>query len=159
MKTVYRVVAFVIAAGVMAQAAAVAFGFFGLGVWVDGGGTLDKAAYESDSISFLGLAGLAFHGIVGTMVMPILALVFLVVGIVAQVMTKLPGALKWSLFVLVATVLQVVLGLAAHSYPVLGVLHGLLAFVLFGLAAMAGVRAGRVTPGRPADATTESALV
>ncbi|MGI8457586.1 MAG: hypothetical protein ACR2LI_05695 [Propionibacteriaceae bacterium] len=159
MKTVYRVVAFVIAAGVMAQAAAVAFGFFGLGVWVDGGGTLDKAAFESDSISFLGVAGLAFHGIVGTMVMPVLALIFLVVGIMAQVVTKLPGALAWSLSVVVATAVQVVLGLAAHSYPLLGVLHGLVAFVLFGLAAMAAVRVGRATPQQASRANADRALV
>ena len=65
MKTAYRVFGYLIAALVMVQAAAVAYGFFGLGKWIENGGTLDKAALESNTTSFTGAAGLMVHGIVG----------------------------------------------------------------------------------------------
>ena len=43
MKKVYRVLAFLVAAGVAVQAAAIAYGMFGLLKWIEKGGTLDKA--------------------------------------------------------------------------------------------------------------------
>ena len=48
MRMVYRVLAYLIAGEVVVQAGAIAFAFFGLGAWIDGGGVLDKAAMESD---------------------------------------------------------------------------------------------------------------
>ena len=46
MRSVYRVLAFVVAAEVVIQAAAIAFAVFGLGKWVEDGGTLNKATME-----------------------------------------------------------------------------------------------------------------
>ena len=43
MRNVYRVLALLVALGVMVQAAAVAFGMFGLIKWIERGGTLDQS--------------------------------------------------------------------------------------------------------------------
>ncbi|HEY8790732.1 MAG TPA: hypothetical protein VIM10_16610 [Actinopolymorphaceae bacterium] len=151
MKTAYRVFGYLIAALVMVQAAAVAYGFFGLGKWIDGGGTLDKAAVESDSTSFTGEVGLAVHGIFGTMVIPIIALLFIICALFA----KIPGGVKWALITFATVVVQVVLGLAAHSVPVLGMLHGIVALVLFGVAVTAAMRVTKAAAARP-DAAAET---
>lgn len=153
MKTTYRVFGFAIAALVMVQAAAVAYGFFGLGKWIENGGTLDKAAMESDTTSFTGVAGLAVHGIFGTMVIPIVALLFIVCALFA----KIPGGVKWALITFATVVVQVVLGLAAHSVPILGLLHGIVALVLFGVAVDAAMRVGRVVAAGPIAPATMSA--
>lgn len=139
MKTAYRVFAYVIAGLVVVQAAAVAYGFFGLGKWIEDGGTLDKAAMESDTTSFTGVTGLAVHGIFGTMVIPVIALLFVIVALFA----KLPGGVTWALITFATVVVQVVLGLAAHSVPALGMLHGIVALALFGVAVTAAMRASR----------------
>lgn len=52
MKMAYRILAYLIALGVVLQASAIAFAFFGLGSWVEGGGVLDKAFIESSTSSF-----------------------------------------------------------------------------------------------------------
>ena len=46
MRTVYRVLAYVIAAVVAIQAAAIGYGVFAQLNWIDKGGTLDKATFE-----------------------------------------------------------------------------------------------------------------
>jgi hypothetical protein len=130
MKTVYRVFGFLIAALVFVQAAAVAYGFFGLGKWVEGGGVVDKAAVESDTTTFPGLGGLMIHGLFGTMVIPIVALLFLIVSFFA----KIPGGIVWALIVVGTVIVQVALGLLAHEVPALGILHGMVALVLLGVA-------------------------
>ena len=65
MRSVYRVLAFVVAAEVVIQAAAIAFAVFGLGKWVEDGGTLNKATMESDDGSVGGAVGFMIHGING----------------------------------------------------------------------------------------------
>ena len=55
------------------------------------------------------------------MVVPVIALLFLISSFFA----KVPGGIKWALFVFLATVVQVALGLFAHSIAGLGWLHGL----------------------------------
>jgi hypothetical protein len=136
MRSVYRVFAYVIALEVVIQAAAISFGVFGLAKWVDDGATLTKATMENEDTTFNGLAGLVIHGMNGMMVIPLLALVFLVVSFFA----KIPGGVTWAALVLLAVVVQVALGLFAHALVGLGILHGANALVLFGLAVMAGKR-------------------
>jgi len=153
MTTAYRVFGYGIAALVMVQAAAVAYGFFGLGHWIDNGGTLDKAAMESDTASFTGEVGLAVHGIFGTIVIPTVALLFIVCALFA----KVPGGVRWALITFVTVVVQVVLGLAANSVPVLGVLHGIVAMVLFGVAVTAAMRVTRAVGAGPLAPATMSA--
>ena len=62
MRTVYRVLAYVIAALVAIQAAAIGYGVFAQMNWIENGGTLDKATLES---SAPGTSALFFHAIEG----------------------------------------------------------------------------------------------
>lgn len=147
MKSVYRVFGFLIAALVVVQAAAVAYGFFGLGKWVEGGGVVDKAAMESDTTTFPGLAGLMIHGMFGIMVIPIVALLFLI----ASFFAKIPGGIVWALITLGTVIVQVALGLFAHEVPALGILHGIVALALLGVALNAAQRVPKALATRTAD--------
>lgn len=147
MRVAYRVLAYLVALGVVVQASMIAFAVFGLGKWVDDGGTLDKATMESDNSGVTGSAGFAVHSIDGQMVIPALALILLIVSFFA----KVPGGSKWAGFVLLAVVVQVFLGFLSHTVPWLGALHGINALILFGLAVTAGMRASARTaaPSEP----------
>lgn len=141
MKTTYKVLAYVIAAEVAIQASMIAFAIAGLGIWVDkDGGVLDKATFESEP-DFLGAVGFAIHGMNGMMLIPLIALIFLIISFFA----KVPGGSKWAGFVLLAVVVQVTLGLFGHESAYFGLLHGLNALVVFSLALMAGKRVGKTT--------------
>lgn len=137
MRSVYRVLAFVIVAEVAIQAMAIAYAVAGLGKWVDEGGVLDKAVMESDEMPFPEIAGFIIHGINGMYLIPLLALLLLIFSFFA----KVPGGVTWAAVVLLLVVLQVVLGLFGEDIPALGALHGLNALVLFGVAVMTGIRA------------------
>jgi heme A synthase len=142
MKGIYRGLGYVIAAEVAIQAAAMVYAVAGLGIWVENdGGVLDKAAFESEDTLFPEIVGFMIHGINGMMVIPALALIFLLVSFFA----KIPGGVKWAGLVLLAVVLQVALGLFGHENAIFGALHGLNALLLFGLAVMAGKRVSSVT--------------
>ena len=150
MKTVYRVLGFLVAALVFVQAAAVAYGFFGLTHWVDNGGVVDKAFVESESSSFTGATGLMIHGIFGSTVVPFVALVFVIISFFA----KVPGGVKWALIVFGTVVVQVALGIFAHVVPLLGLLHGMVALVLLGVAITSAQRVPRAV----AAAASEPAM-
>ena len=145
MRGVYRFFAFLIAAEVAIQAAAIALAVFGLTKWIEDGGTLSKATMEGDDSSITGVVGFMVHGINGTMLVPLIGLVFLIVSFFAQV----PGGVTWAAVTFVTIVLQVVLGILAHEVYALGALHGLLALVLFGVAVSAGIRARGATATEP----------
>jgi hypothetical protein len=149
MRIVYRVLAYLICLIVALQAAAIALSFFGLITWVGQGGTLDKAFMESENSTFTGVGGLAFHGMVGIMIVPIIGLLLLI----SSFFTKSKNAILWAGIVLGAIVVQVLLGMFAHGLYMLGGLHGLFAFALFVCAAIAAHKITRVDPrrGRPAD--------
>lgn len=147
MKTVYRVLGFLVAALVFVQAAAVTYGFFGLGKWVEGGGVVDKAAMESDTTTFPGLNGLVIHGLFGTMVIPIVALLFLI----ASFFAKIPGGIVWALIVVGTVIVQVLLGLFAHEVPALGILHGIVALALLGVALNSAQRVPKALATRTAE--------
>jgi hypothetical protein len=138
MRSVYRVLAFLVAAGVMVQAAAIAYGMFGLIKWVENGGTLDKSTELNSSLG--GYTGFNLHGTAGMMIIPAIALLFLISSFFA----KVPGGIKWALIVFGVTVLQVALGLFSHSIAGLGWLHGINALILFGVAVSAGMRVRQV---------------
>jgi hypothetical protein len=143
MRTAYRVLAFVIAAEVAIQAAAIAYALFGLGLWISDGGVLDKAAMESESSTFTGDGGFPLHGINGEIVIPVLVLLLLVVSFFA----KVPRGVMWAGITLGLVVLQVLLGLFGHVVPFLGALHGINALLIFGIAVMAAMAARRTTIG------------
>ena len=146
MRNVYRVFAAIIAVEVLVQAAAVVYGIFGLSKYVDDGHTLNSQMFEDGSnTSFTGLGGLVLHGMNGMMVIPLLGLLFLIVSFFA----KVPKGVMWALITFVLIIVQVALGLFAHSIPALGILHGPNAIVLFGAAVMAYMRSKA-----PAEATT-----
>jgi hypothetical protein len=130
MRNAYRILATIIAIEVVIQAMAMVFAVAGLGIWVDEGGVYDKAAFESEDLSFTGVGGFIVHGINGMMIIPLLGLALLIVSFFAQV----PGGVKWAAIVLGAIVLQVLLGLFGHESAYVGLLHGLNAFVLLGSA-------------------------
>jgi len=143
MKAVYRVLAFLIALEVMVQAAVMVWGIAGLGIWVDEGGVLDKQtfedAFEGGEAPFDEFAGLMVHGMNGMMIIPGIALLFVIVSFFA----KVPQGIAYAFAVLGLVVLQVFLGLFGHEISALGALHGVNALILFGVAVMAGVRASR----------------
>jgi hypothetical protein len=148
MRTAYKVFAWLIALGVVVQAATMVYGIAGLGLWVDKeGGVFDKAAAEAifeGDVTFTGVGGIMLHGMNGMMVIPALALIFLIISFFA----KVPGGVAWAALVLGAVVLQVTLGLLGHSAAIWGGLHGINALVLFSLAVYAGMRVPRAVATR-----------
>jgi len=152
MRKAYRGLAFAIAALVALQAAFIAYGMYGLGKWIEEGGTLDASAFSRDStVEVGGSTGFMLHGMVGTILIPLVALVLLILSFFA----KIPGGVKWAAIVFGVVVLQYALALLgrAGGVPFLGALHGLNALVLFGVAVTAAMRArSQATQG--ADATS-----
>lgn len=152
MRTVYKVFAFLIALEVAIQASMMAFAVAGLGIWVDQeGGVFDKANAEAifeGDLEFTGVVGMMIHGLNGMMVIPAIALLFLIISFFA----KVPGGIKWAALVLALVVLQVTLGLFGHENPYAGMLHGFNALVLFASAFWAGKRVN----GRVATAGTRA---
>jgi hypothetical protein len=145
----YRVLAGLIALGVVLQAAAIAFGWFTAIHDVDNGLVIDK--------SWEGNAGHTLHGIVGFYVMPLLGLVFLIVSFAAA--KAVPRGRTWAAIVFVAILVQVALAFLAFGVPAIGALHGLNALVVFGSAVRAALltRTGsRTVAGEPVAASGTS---
>lgn len=136
MKTTYRTLAYLVAFGVVVQAAAIAYAYFGLGKWIEDGGVLDKATMESEGSDFAGVGGFIVHGIGGEMIIPAIALLLLIVSFFARI----PGGVLWAVVVVALTALQVALGLLSSGIVGLGMLHGINALALFAVAAIAGYR-------------------
>jgi heme A synthase len=124
-RTTYRVLAWILALEVVVQAAAIAWALFGLTAWIDGGGVLDAAAIEAE-VQFDGVVGFMVHGMNGTMIVPAVALLLLIVSFFA----KLPRGVTYAAALFVMVVAQVALGIYAHSLPSLGMLHGALALAI-----------------------------
>jgi hypothetical protein len=150
MRNVYRVLAYLVAAGVALQAAAIAYGMFGLFKWIEQGGTIDQSTRPTPAIG--GYTGLIVHGIGGIVIVPAIALLFLIISFFARI----PGGIRWALIVFGTTALQVTLGLFAHSVAGLGWLHGFNALIVFAAAVMAGMRATRVVKTAVDTAPAES---
>ena len=147
MKGVYRGLALAVAALVMLQAAFIAYAVFGLSKWVrEDGGTLDASVFaEGATVEVGGEIGFMLHGISGTLLIPLVALILVIVSFFA----KVPGGTKWALIVFGVVVVQYALAFLGRmaSLPALGALHGLNALILFGVAVTAAMRvrtAGRV---------------
>jgi heme A synthase len=115
---------------------AMVFAVAGLTKWINDGNTLDKAvmdSWEDDPPTFTGAVGHFIHSVNGSLVIPVLGLALLIVSFFAAV----DGAVKWAAIVVVSIVVQVMLGFGSADAPVLGLVHGLNAFILFGAALMA----------------------
>lgn len=129
MRQTYKILAHTIAGLVAVQAAVMVFAVAGLGNWVMDGNSLTEATMESEP-DFTGAIGFMLHGMIGMMLIPLLALVLLIVSFFA----KIPGGVKWAAIVLGLVVLQVFLGLMGHETAWSGLLHGLNALILFTVA-------------------------
>jgi len=129
MRTAYRVLAGLVAVGVVLQAMFIALGWFTAIKDVDDGLVIDK--------NYDGNIGHTLHGQFGMTVIPIVALLLLVCSFFA----KVPGGIKWALYVVGLVVLQVALAFLSFGAPVVGLLHGLNAFALAAVAGMAARRA------------------
>jgi len=146
-KQTFRVLAWLVALGVVVQAAAIAFGWFDTLPQMDNGLVIGK--------NYEGNVGHAIHGTNGMFVIPLLGLALLVVSFLAA--KTVPGARTWGAIVFGAIVLQVLLAFLAFSAPVLGALHGINALVVLGTA----IRAALLTrepaaAGRMGDRDTVS---
>lgn len=131
MRNTYRYLAMAIGTCVVIQAAAIAFAMFGLAQHVDDGGVVDK--------NYSGNFGFALHAIVGEIVIPLLALALLAVGIALR---SVDGVARWSVIVLGLVILQVLLAFTSFGVPVVGLLHGINAFLIL----LASVKAVTVVP-------------
>jgi hypothetical protein len=132
MRAAYRILAMLVAIGVVVQVAVIAWGWFSVLHTVDDGGTFAKGDET---------AGMTAHGVIGFMIMPVIALLLLIVSFFA----KIPGGVKWALIVFGDTVLQVVLAIISGPAPVIGALHGINALALAALASIA-MRKARLAP-------------
>jgi hypothetical protein len=140
MRTVYRVLVTLIAVEVLVQGMAIAYALAGLGHWIDkDGGVANKALFDSDNPDFPGVGGFMIHGLNGTLIIPILVLLTLIVSFFA----KVPGASKTAGLIVGLVILQVFLGIFAHELPFVILLHVLNAFVIFSIAAITSYRLGR----------------
>jgi len=135
MRTTYRVLAYVIAAGVALQAASVAMAFFNILVEVDDGGII-TADYDYE-----GNLGIMVHRVGGLGVIPLAAIALLIVSF----FTNAAGAVRWAGALFGLVVLQIAFVFAAFGgAPSVGALHGLNALALFLAALWAGRRITRV---------------
>ena len=147
MKTVYRVLAYAIAALVAVQAAAIGYAVFAQLHFIEGGGTLDGATIESAP----GTGAFIFHALNGVVVSCSLALAMLIISFFA----KIPQGVRWAVIVLVCTVVQIALGTLSRLVAEIGAVHGAVALVLFGVAVTAAMRVRKpavVEEPVPADA-------
>ena len=144
MRATYRVLAGLVAVGVVLQAMFIALGWFTAIKDMDDGLVIDK--------NYDGNIGHTLHGQFGTLVIPILALLLLIVSFFAHV----PGGIRWALYVFGLVVLQIALAFLSFGVtPVLGLLHGLNAFALAAVASLAARRASGA-PVVTAETTTEA---
>lgn len=120
---------------------------FGLGKYVDDGGSLTKA--NEDNLKFAGVGGFAIHGLNGTLIIPVLALAFLIL-LLRRVRAGRgeKGPESWSAW----SVLHVALGLFSHSVVVLVPLHGINAFAILTAALYAGWRTTPTITRLPTEA-------
>lgn len=128
MKQTYRVVAGLIALGVVIQAGAIAYAWFDAINGLDNGLVIDQ--------NYEGNAGHALHGIAGMYLLPLLGLILLVVSFFAA--RTVPGARTWAGIVFGLIILQVILAFVSFGAPIVGALHGINALAVLGTAGRAG---------------------
>jgi len=148
MKATYRVLAGLVCLLVLVQSASVAFGTFGILSFVDGGDDYTKAVAE-DRASAAGGVGQNIHSF-GAMAIAVVAILLLVVSFFA----KIEGGVKWAGIVFLTVLLQWVFAFVAFGAPVVGLLHGLNAFVVFGMAMTAMQNAKRSEAAASSQETT-----
>ncbi|MFI5690788.1 hypothetical protein ACIA58_03020 [Kribbella sp. NPDC051586] len=144
MRAVYRVLAGLIAIGVVVQAMAIAVGWFTALKDMDDGLVIDK--------NYDGNWGHNLHSIVGSTAIPLLALLLLIVSFFAHV----ERGVRWALYVFGLVVLQIAFAFAAFIAPVVGALHGANALALLAVAGIAARRAAGAPAAAAAPESTEA---
>lgn len=119
MRRAYQIICHIIAACVVIQAAVIAWSTFSILNLAGTGGALSEENAP---------AGLLVHSVVGQMVIPLLAIVLLIVALVGR------AGIRWAAWLLLAVLVQLILGYSSFELPGLGLLHGINAFVILGLA-------------------------
>lgn len=150
MRQTYRVLASIIAILVVVQAMMMVWAIAGLFTWIDEGATLDKSViegWENEPPTFAGSFGHFWHALIGgTALIPLSGLLLLIVSFFA----KVPRGVVLALAIVVSIVVQYLAGTFAEPGMIwLGLVHGLNAFILFGLAVFAArsaKEAGQVAP-------------
>jgi hypothetical protein len=128
----------------------------GLFTWIDDGATLDKSVVEGwseEPPTFAGSFGFFWHSFIGGVILiPLLGLILLIVSFFA----KVPRGVVLAAAIVVSIVVQYFAAILAGSQdPLIGLIHGLNAFILFGLAVFAArsaKEADEVAAGAPAAA-------
>jgi hypothetical protein len=139
MRRVYQVICHIIAACVVIQAAVIAWSTFAIL-----NTTGEGAALSEDNVP----VGFLVHSVVGQMIIPVLSLALLVVALIAR------AGIMWSVWLLVAVLVQVFLGYSSFELPGLGLIHGVNAFVVL---ALAEIGARSVGAGAKEPAATSAA--
>jgi hypothetical protein len=151
MRKTYQVLALLIAVEVVVQATALAWAVFGLGVWIDGGNTMNKTMLECRDCpwNFTEERGFMIHGLNGMIVIPALALVLLIVSF----FTRDKILIRWAALTFGLVIVQSqVLPFAGRENPVFGALHGLNALLLFAAAMVTWRKAKAPAPATEAAA-------
>jgi hypothetical protein len=147
MRKAYQIICHIIAACVVVQAAVIAWSTFAmLGASEEGG------AVSAES----GVTGFIVHSAVGQIIIPVLVLVLLVLGLIGRI------GVKWAAWLLVAVLVQLILAYSSFGLSGLGLLHGINAFVIIGLAetgarSVATEKVATRTPVAQRTATDDSA--
>ncbi|GGI44150.1 heme A synthase [Agromyces flavus] len=139
MRKLYTGLAWTVAGAVVIQAAAIAFAFGGMLNLVAEGGVVDKALLESFQAAGVGEVGFLIHGVVGGVVIPLVALALLIVSF----LTRTRGATTWAAIVLALVAMQVTLGFSITDVPYLGLIHGANALAVVAAASFAALRMRR----------------
>ena len=148
MRSTYRVLAGLVALGVVLQASFIAGAWFGVIKDIDDGAVLDK--------NYDGNIGHLLHSIFGQGIIPLLGLLLLIISFFA----KVPGGVKWAAIVFGLVVVQIMLAYASYGVPQIGFLHGINALALFSVAVLASRRARGAAPvGEAAAAPATDAKV
>ena len=154
MRSAYKYLAYAIDALILLQAAAIAWAVFGLTAWIEDGNNLSTSTMESEEMPFPEVVGFMIHGISGTMVIPLVALVLLVVSLFA----KVPKGIAYAGMVVGGVIVQVALGIFAHGVPFLGFVHGFFALLIF-LVALRAARQADATSSVAAEGSAEAVAV
>jgi hypothetical protein len=155
MRKLYSALAWVIAAGVVVQAASIAFGFGGMMGYVTEGGVVDKAFVESREAAFTGDLGFFAHAVVGGLLLPVVAFAL---GVVSFFVRGVPRAktLAWATFALVF--IQGSAGYSISDMPYVGLFHGANALLILLVAVYAARAASRTHDEVTVDEPTPSVL-
>jgi Family of unknown function (DUF6220) len=147
MRATYRVLALLIAVGVVVQAASIAVAWFTVLHDTDSGSVFDKNAQPN--------WGHMTHTVVGSGIIPILAILLLIISFFA----KIPGGVRWAAITFGVVALQFLFAVLAFSAPVVGALHGINAFVLAAVASLAARQARVAEKAPPVEAASPVATV